>query len=182
MFPVFVYRLRTFMFFSRMEARGDKTHTCGTICLKYLLFLFNILFWVSTVSQKFKNKIKNSLPIRGSNDCWDKYQCIAFATWCSCCQCTLWHWHFCYSCNSWIWSQNAIIIADKCCSLDTIHLFCFCIFLLTRIERKMFVWPEIYVHHTMKTNLAVCLLRLPVNEWRVVLFALWSYLSKVITS
>ncbi|XP_035497176.2 CD151 antigen isoform X2 [Scophthalmus maximus] len=30
-----------------MEAQGDKPHTCGTICLKYLLFLFNILFWVA---------------------------------------------------------------------------------------------------------------------------------------
>ncbi|XP_042351867.1 CD151 antigen-like isoform X4 [Plectropomus leopardus] len=25
----------------------EKTHTCGTICLKYLLFLFNILFWLA---------------------------------------------------------------------------------------------------------------------------------------
>ncbi|XP_034443520.1 CD151 antigen isoform X2 [Hippoglossus hippoglossus] len=30
-----------------METRGDKNHTCGTICLKYLLFLFNILFWLA---------------------------------------------------------------------------------------------------------------------------------------
>lgn len=30
-----------------MEARGEKTHTCGTICLKYLLFLFNVLFWLA---------------------------------------------------------------------------------------------------------------------------------------
>ncbi|KAM9351766.1 CD151 antigen [Symphorus nematophorus] len=30
-----------------MEARGEKRHTCGTICLKYLLFLFNILFWLA---------------------------------------------------------------------------------------------------------------------------------------
>ncbi|XP_022612089.1 CD151 antigen isoform X2 [Seriola dumerili] len=30
-----------------METQGEKTHTCGTICLKYLLFLFNILFWVA---------------------------------------------------------------------------------------------------------------------------------------
>nr|XP_019934563.1 PREDICTED: CD151 antigen-like isoform X2 [Paralichthys olivaceus] len=30
-----------------METQGDKTHTCGTICLKYLLFLFNILFWLA---------------------------------------------------------------------------------------------------------------------------------------
>ncbi|KAG7464297.1 CD151 antigen-like isoform X2 [Solea senegalensis] len=30
-----------------METRGGKTHTCGTICLKYLLFLFNILFWLA---------------------------------------------------------------------------------------------------------------------------------------
>ncbi|XP_062246103.1 CD151 antigen isoform X2 [Platichthys flesus] len=30
-----------------METRGDKAHTCGTICLKYLLFLFNILFWLA---------------------------------------------------------------------------------------------------------------------------------------
>nr|XP_046251393.1 CD151 antigen isoform X3 [Scatophagus argus] len=30
-----------------MEARGEKTHGCGTICLKYLLLLFNILFWLA---------------------------------------------------------------------------------------------------------------------------------------
>ncbi|XP_071353889.1 CD151 antigen isoform X2 [Trachinotus anak] len=30
-----------------METQGEKTHTCGTICLKYLLFLFNILFWLA---------------------------------------------------------------------------------------------------------------------------------------
>ncbi|KAM3869950.1 CD151 antigen [Diretmus argenteus] len=30
-----------------MEARGEKTNTCGTICLKYLLFTFNILFWLA---------------------------------------------------------------------------------------------------------------------------------------
>ncbi|XP_070686976.1 CD151 antigen isoform X2 [Pempheris klunzingeri] len=30
-----------------MEAQGEKTHSCGTICLKYLLFLFNILFWLA---------------------------------------------------------------------------------------------------------------------------------------
>ncbi|XP_041650774.1 CD151 antigen isoform X2 [Cheilinus undulatus] len=30
-----------------MEARGEKPQTCGTICLKYLLFLFNILFWLA---------------------------------------------------------------------------------------------------------------------------------------
>lgn len=30
-----------------MEARGEKTHNCGTICLKYLLFIFNILFWLA---------------------------------------------------------------------------------------------------------------------------------------
>ncbi|XP_018537197.1 CD151 antigen isoform X3 [Lates calcarifer] len=30
-----------------METQADKTHTCGTICLKYLLFLFNILFWLA---------------------------------------------------------------------------------------------------------------------------------------
>ncbi|XP_041794419.1 CD151 antigen isoform X2 [Chelmon rostratus] len=30
-----------------MDAHGDKTHTCGTICLKYLLLLFNILFWLA---------------------------------------------------------------------------------------------------------------------------------------
>ncbi|CAL8356467.1 unnamed protein product [Lota lota] len=30
-----------------MEARYKKKNTCGTICLKYLLFLFNVLFWVA---------------------------------------------------------------------------------------------------------------------------------------
>uniref|UniRef100_A0A3B4Z468 Tetraspanin n=1 Tax=Seriola lalandi dorsalis TaxID=1841481 RepID=A0A3B4Z468_SERLL len=30
-----------------MNEFSEKTHTCGTICLKYLLFLFNILFWVA---------------------------------------------------------------------------------------------------------------------------------------
>ncbi|XP_068579065.1 CD151 antigen isoform X2 [Cebidichthys violaceus] len=30
-----------------MEAQGEKTLSCGTICLKYLLFLFNILFWLA---------------------------------------------------------------------------------------------------------------------------------------
>ncbi|XP_068615611.1 CD151 antigen-like [Brachionichthys hirsutus] len=30
-----------------MEARAEKTHGCGTICLKYLLLLFNILFWLA---------------------------------------------------------------------------------------------------------------------------------------
>lgn len=29
------------------DTRGERTHTCGTICLKYLLFLFNILFWLA---------------------------------------------------------------------------------------------------------------------------------------
>ncbi|XP_069018257.1 CD151 antigen isoform X2 [Embiotoca jacksoni] len=35
------------MRFFRMEAQGEKTHTCGTICLKYLLLLFNVLFWLA---------------------------------------------------------------------------------------------------------------------------------------
>ncbi|MED6266476.1 hypothetical protein CHARACLAT_002539 [Characodon lateralis] len=30
----------------RMEARHEKKNKCGTICLKYLLFLFNICFWL----------------------------------------------------------------------------------------------------------------------------------------
>ncbi|XP_044050505.1 CD151 antigen isoform X2 [Siniperca chuatsi] len=30
-----------------MEAHGEKPLSCGTICLKYLLFLFNILFWLA---------------------------------------------------------------------------------------------------------------------------------------
>ncbi|XP_053175502.1 CD151 antigen [Scomber japonicus] len=30
-----------------MEAHPKKSPTCGTICLKYLLFLFNILFWLA---------------------------------------------------------------------------------------------------------------------------------------
>ncbi|XP_008310355.1 CD151 antigen isoform X2 [Cynoglossus semilaevis] len=30
-----------------MENRRVKKQTCGTICLKYLLFLFNILFWLA---------------------------------------------------------------------------------------------------------------------------------------
>ncbi|KAF7654232.1 hypothetical protein LDENG_00072220 [Lucifuga dentata] len=31
----------------RMEAQREKTNTCCTICLKYLLFTFNILFWLA---------------------------------------------------------------------------------------------------------------------------------------
>ncbi|XP_071392363.1 CD151 antigen [Centroberyx affinis] len=30
-----------------MEARREKTNTCGTVCLKYLLFIFNVLFWLA---------------------------------------------------------------------------------------------------------------------------------------
>uniref|UniRef100_A0A3B5L382 Tetraspanin n=1 Tax=Xiphophorus couchianus TaxID=32473 RepID=A0A3B5L382_9TELE len=30
-----------------MEAHREKKNTCGTICLKYLLFLFNICFWLA---------------------------------------------------------------------------------------------------------------------------------------
>ncbi|XP_029378715.1 CD151 antigen isoform X1 [Echeneis naucrates] len=30
-----------------MEAQRERNPTCGTICLKYLLFLFNILFWLA---------------------------------------------------------------------------------------------------------------------------------------
>ncbi|XP_061577731.1 CD151 antigen isoform X2 [Cololabis saira] len=30
-----------------MQAPRPKTKSCGTICLKYLLFLFNILFWLA---------------------------------------------------------------------------------------------------------------------------------------
>ncbi|CAL8261725.1 unnamed protein product [Merluccius merluccius] len=30
-----------------MVIRREKTNTCGTICLKYLLFLFNVLFWLA---------------------------------------------------------------------------------------------------------------------------------------
>lgn len=30
-----------------MAVQGEKTHTCGTICLKYLLLLFNLLFWLA---------------------------------------------------------------------------------------------------------------------------------------
>ncbi|XP_038562401.1 CD151 antigen isoform X3 [Micropterus salmoides] len=30
-----------------MEGQVEKTQSCGTICLKYLLFLFNILFWLA---------------------------------------------------------------------------------------------------------------------------------------
>lgn len=39
-----------------MEARGKKTDSCGVICLKYVLFLFNILFWVSL------HEIVNKIP------------------------------------------------------------------------------------------------------------------------
>lgn len=35
----------------RMEARAQK-NTCGTICLKYLIFLFNVIFWVSLKTTK----------------------------------------------------------------------------------------------------------------------------------
>lgn len=31
----------------RMGVYEEKKETCGTICLKYLLFTFNFLFWVS---------------------------------------------------------------------------------------------------------------------------------------
>ncbi|TRY97030.1 hypothetical protein DNTS_001443 [Danionella cerebrum] len=30
-----------------MADTEEKTHTCGTICLKYLLFIFNLLFWLA---------------------------------------------------------------------------------------------------------------------------------------
>ncbi|XP_026221283.1 CD151 antigen isoform X2 [Anabas testudineus] len=39
--------LKSHIFNFRMEARREKTHTCGVICLKYLLFLFNSLFWLA---------------------------------------------------------------------------------------------------------------------------------------
>lgn len=31
----------------RMADAEEKNNSCGTICLKYLLFIFNLLFWVS---------------------------------------------------------------------------------------------------------------------------------------
>ncbi|XP_008410371.1 CD151 antigen isoform X2 [Poecilia reticulata] len=31
----------------RMETHRKKKNTCGTICLKYLLFLFNVCFWLA---------------------------------------------------------------------------------------------------------------------------------------
>lgn len=31
----------------RMAEAEEKNNSCGTICLKYLLFIFNLLFWVS---------------------------------------------------------------------------------------------------------------------------------------
>lgn len=31
----------------RMADAEEKNNSCGTICLKYLLFVFNLLFWVS---------------------------------------------------------------------------------------------------------------------------------------
>lgn len=37
----------TFAFFCSMGAYEEPKETCGTICLKYLLFAFNFLFWVS---------------------------------------------------------------------------------------------------------------------------------------
>jgi len=33
-------------FFFQMGLKEEKKETCGTICLKYLLFSFNFLFWV----------------------------------------------------------------------------------------------------------------------------------------
>lgn len=36
-----------FAFFCSMGAYEEPKETCGTICLKYLLFAFNFLFWVS---------------------------------------------------------------------------------------------------------------------------------------
>lgn len=34
-------------YYFRMADAGEKNNSCGTICLKYLLFVFNLLFWVS---------------------------------------------------------------------------------------------------------------------------------------
>ncbi|KAL1256517.1 hypothetical protein QQF64_012062, partial [Cirrhinus molitorella] len=31
----------------KMGANKEKNETCGTICLKYLLFTFNFLFWLA---------------------------------------------------------------------------------------------------------------------------------------
>lgn len=36
--------------FCSMGVYEEKKETCGTICLKYLLFTFNFLFWVSFLS------------------------------------------------------------------------------------------------------------------------------------
>lgn len=39
-----------FAVFPSMGAHEEATETCGTICLKYLLFAFNFMFWVSLPS------------------------------------------------------------------------------------------------------------------------------------
>lgn len=36
-----------FAVFPSMGAYEEPKETCGTICLKYLLFAFNFMFWVS---------------------------------------------------------------------------------------------------------------------------------------
>lgn len=33
-----------------MREYTEKKETCGTICLKYLLFIFNFFFWVRRIS------------------------------------------------------------------------------------------------------------------------------------
>ena len=46
LFDVVITDLKSAVFCS-MGAYEEKKETCGTICLKYLLFTFNFLFWVS---------------------------------------------------------------------------------------------------------------------------------------
>ncbi|MEQ2241043.1 hypothetical protein ILYODFUR_021358, partial [Ilyodon furcidens] len=40
---------------SSMGANVEKTETCGTVCLKYLLFSFNFLFWSMVCMQTLRS-------------------------------------------------------------------------------------------------------------------------------
>lgn len=47
-----------------MGAEEEKTNTCGTICLKYLLFTFNLIFWVSeTVCVRVRERESTCLHV-----------------------------------------------------------------------------------------------------------------------
>lgn len=50
----------------RIMAHEEKANSCGTICLKYLLFTFNLLLWVSLfycIDSNDKIACKNALVL-----------------------------------------------------------------------------------------------------------------------